>query len=130
MVNTKLELRTLKRLEASLENEISQLYFNCVGHHLSEVSCTFLQNLELVISMEGTRSPLEYFLSTQGDAVLAERMRDAINQIIKGKINQTIERGFSLSTARIALLEPTSPEKLNLIVAFNPFEQLSEPHQN
>ncbi len=130
MVNAKLELRTLKRFEASLEDEISQLYFDCVGHHLSVVSCTFLHNLELVIFMEGTRSPLEHFLSIQGDAVLAERMRNAINQIIKGKINQTIERGFSLSTARIAFLEPTSPGKLNLIVAFNPLAQLGEFHQN
>lgn len=124
MVGTKMELRNLKRFEAPLENEISQLYFNCVGHHLSAVSCTFLQNLELVIFMEGTRSPLENFLETQGDALLARKMRDAINQIIRGKLHQTIERGFSLSTARIALLEPTSPEMLSLIVTFDPFEQL------
>ncbi|PZO48511.1 MAG: hypothetical protein DCF15_17840 [Phormidesmis priestleyi] len=130
MVNTKLELRNLKRFEAPLENEISQLYFNYVGHHLSAVSCTFLQNLELIIFMEGTRSPLENFLETQGDAILARRMRDAINQIIKGKLYQTIERGFSLSSARVAFLEPTSSEKLSLIVTFNPFEQSGEAHQN
>ncbi len=122
MVNTKLELRTLKRFEAPLESEISQLYFNCVGHRLSKVACTFLQNLELIICMEGTRSPLEHFLVTQGNFMLAEKMCDAMNQIIRDKLHQTIERKFGLSTARIAFLKPALPEKLNMIVTFNHFD--------
>ncbi|MFK8185594.1 MAG: Na-translocating system protein MpsC family protein [Phormidesmis sp.] len=116
---SKQKLSQFRETEDELETMLELLYHDCVGHPLTSVQCSFLDTSDLYIYMEGTHSPSEHFLEAWGSSDLAKRMRQAINQIIKEKINTTLEKDLSIKTDTIRLLKPERPEQLNVLVNFH-----------
>lgn len=108
----------LRAMEDTLEAKIERLYRDHVGHSPTLVQCAFLSTSDLYIYMEGTHSPSENFLEDYGSSDIARRMRLAINQIIKRKINETLESDLRVRTHEIRLLKPYRSEQLNVLVSF------------
>ena len=114
----KRKLSRLREVEGDLEIRIGQLYSDCVGHTPRQVQCTFLNTSDLYIYLEGTYSPSENFLKEWGSSDLVRKMRKAINQIVKEKINAALESDLRVKTNRISLLRPERPGQLNVLVSF------------
>ncbi|MEL6605233.1 MAG: Na-translocating system protein MpsC family protein [Cyanobacteria bacterium J06614_10] len=116
--NSKQTLRRLKTIESELEDIVKALYFDCVGHHVTAVSCKFLDSLDLYISIEGSTSLPEKFLEEWGSTELADNMRNAINQIIRNKLGETLKDELNLKTNQISLLKPEQPEQIDILIDF------------
>ena len=112
----KKRLSRLREIEVDLELRIERLYSDCVGHTPRKVQCAFLNTSDLYIHLEGTHSPSESFLEKWGSSDLARKMRRAINQIVKEKINAALESDLSVKTNNITLLRLERPEQLNVLV--------------
>lgn len=114
----KRRLSQLRKAENDLELRIERLYKECVGHTPTQVQCAFLNTSDLYIYLEGTHSPSEIFLEEWGSSDLVSRMRQAINQIIKEKINTAIQSDLSVRVHNVKLLKPERSEQLNVLVSF------------
>ncbi|MEL6354911.1 MAG: Na-translocating system protein MpsC family protein [Cyanobacteria bacterium J06627_28] len=112
-------LKQLTAIEKELEEKIRELYSDFVGHDVSAVNCKFLESADLYVSIEGSASLPEKFLEEWGSTKLAEDMRNAIDQIIRNKLGETLENDLNLQTNQISLLKPKQPEQIDILIDFS-----------
>ncbi|MGB3765972.1 MAG: Na-translocating system protein MpsC family protein [Phormidesmis sp.] len=106
----------LQVLETSIKDSIWRMHSDRLGYPPSSVTCTFLKSLDLIISIERSRSVAEQFLLKQEKLQLAQETGIAINQILKNEISRVLNSDFDLPIAEVVFLKPVGIDKFSLWV--------------
>lgn len=75
--------------------QIQKLYEQQLGHQLSKITCQVYANI-IVIVMEGIVTRCEQLLTESDHQVLAQRLRQVLEEIIRPQIKQLIEDVMSV----------------------------------
>ncbi|MGB7251642.1 MAG: Na-translocating system protein MpsC family protein [Phormidesmis sp.] len=108
-----------RAVEEVLEKKVGQLYRDCLGHELANVSCKLTNDLDLMIFMEGVRSPLESFLAQQGKPKTAQEVNITIGNILIERLSRTLIEEMDLSVCHIVRLRPFHPDQMSLIATLD-----------
>ncbi|MEO1392984.1 MAG: Na-translocating system protein MpsC family protein [Cyanobacteria bacterium J06634_5] len=111
-------LRSLKSMEGKLEQHILSLYIHELNHEPKQVTCRFLNSLDLYISIENPHSPSEVFIRNYGSTHVAEHLGNSLNDIIKAKFRQLFIHSFDLPVSHVGILQPDRPDLVYFLISF------------